>query len=118
MSEESIKAKVILVTDARMRRIKAFGRPQSFVAGPATNGVHRNQNKARLVMKDFIQTTFKTSDGVKLSYLRAGNGLPVILLHGFLEERRMLQITGSDPCRAIRRHSVPTGSPSTPATVF
>jgi pimeloyl-ACP methyl ester carboxylesterase len=32
----------------------------------------------------FIQTTFKTSDGVKLSYLRAGNGLPVILLHGFL----------------------------------
>jgi len=33
-------------------------------------------------MKDFIQTTFKTSDGVKLSYLRAGNGLPVILLHG------------------------------------
>jgi non-heme chloroperoxidase len=36
------------------------------------------------VMKDFIQTTFKTSDGVKLSYLRAGNGLPVILLHGFL----------------------------------
>jgi pimeloyl-ACP methyl ester carboxylesterase len=36
-------------------------------------------------MKDFIQTTFKTSDGVKLSYLRVGNGLPVILLHGFLE---------------------------------
>jgi pimeloyl-ACP methyl ester carboxylesterase len=33
-------------------------------------------------MKDFIQTTFKTSDGVGLSYLRAGNGLPVILLHG------------------------------------
>jgi non-heme chloroperoxidase len=36
-------------------------------------------------MKHFIQTTFKTSDGVNLSYLRAGNGLPVILLHGFLE---------------------------------
>jgi pimeloyl-ACP methyl ester carboxylesterase len=36
-------------------------------------------------MKDSIQTTFKTSDGVKLSYLRARNGLPVILLHGFLE---------------------------------
>jgi non-heme chloroperoxidase len=45
----------------------------------------RNHNPARLAMKDFIQTTFKTSDGVKLSYLRAGNGLPVILLHGFLE---------------------------------
>jgi hypothetical protein len=36
-------------------------------------------------MKHYIQTTFKTSDGVNLSYLRAGNGLPVILLHGFLE---------------------------------
>ena len=36
-------------------------------------------------MKHFIQTTFKTSDGENLSYLRAGNGLPVILLHGFLE---------------------------------
>jgi non-heme chloroperoxidase len=35
-------------------------------------------------MKNFIQTTFKTSDGVKLSYLRAGNGLPIILLHSFL----------------------------------
>jgi pimeloyl-ACP methyl ester carboxylesterase len=33
-------------------------------------------------MKDFIQTTFKTSDGVKLSYLRAGTGLPIVLLHG------------------------------------
>jgi non-heme chloroperoxidase len=37
---------------------------------------------AKLEMQNFIQTTFKTSDGVKLSYLRAGNGLPVILLHG------------------------------------
>ncbi len=35
-------------------------------------------------MKDFVRTTFKTSDGVKLSYLRAGTGLPVILLHGFM----------------------------------
>ena len=35
-------------------------------------------------MKDFVRTTFTTSDGVKLSYLRAGTGLPVILLHGFM----------------------------------
>ena len=32
-------------------------------------------------MRNFIQTTFKTSDGLKLGYLRAGNGLPVIVLH-------------------------------------
>ena len=36
---------------------------------------------ARPVMRNFIQTTFKTSDGLKLGYLRAGNGLPVIVLH-------------------------------------
>jgi hypothetical protein len=40
--------------------------------------------EARLVMKNFIQTTFKPSDGVKLSYFRAGNGLPVILVHTLL----------------------------------
>jgi non-heme chloroperoxidase len=50
-----------------------------------TGQICRNWNEAGLVTKHFIQTTFKTSDGVNLSYLRAENGLPVILLHGFLE---------------------------------
>src|SRR5260370_1739510 len=35
-------------------------------------------------MKDFVRTSFQTYDGVKLCYMRAGSGLPVILLHGFM----------------------------------
>src|SRR5260370_31881993 len=38
----------------------------------------------KLVMKDFVRTTFTTSDGVNLSYLRARTRLPVILLHSFM----------------------------------
>jgi pimeloyl-ACP methyl ester carboxylesterase len=59
-------------------------------AGRASEELLRTDTKfaetstARPVMKDFIPTTFKTSDGVKLSYLRAENGLPVILLQAIL----------------------------------
>jgi non-heme chloroperoxidase len=34
-------------------------------------------------MSNFPRRAFATSDGVQLSYIRQGSGLPIVLLHGW-----------------------------------
>jgi len=54
-------------------------------------------------MKDFVEHDFHNIDGVKLSYLRAGNRFSVIILHGLGVSGEYFKITSSDSSQTIRR---------------
>ena len=67
------------------------------------------------MMNKFPRRSFVTSDGVQLSYIRQGNGRPIVLVHGWSQcaeefKYQTLQACGMFQTAAIRRRALTSES--------